>query len=373
MVEVGINAHLLSGQPGYRQAGIHTYIKELLNHLPPSQQFNYTAFGAPGAGQHLARMPMRESRLPTENPLARIVWEQAVWPLVGRPFDLLHSMAFVTPVLSRVPKIVTVYDLSFMHYPDRFKRPKRLYLQTQTKRSVQEAIRVVTISESGRDDVHQLFDVPLDRIDVVTPGVGAEYKPFPTEAVAKFKQKHRLEKRVLLHVGTLQPRKNITTLIEALGILARPDIELVLVGGKGWLYDDIFARVEALGLREQVRFTDYVPAADLPLWYNAADLFVLPSVYEGFGMPAAQAMACGIPVIASNASSLPEVVGEAGLLFDPHDAQALANRIENVLDNSAQAMIMRDNGLDRVRKFSWQLSGRKIANCYQQAAQQIHQ
>ena len=375
MWKVGINAHLLSGKPGYRQAGIHTYIRQVLNHLPTDEQITYTVFGQRGADAHLRPdLQLRTSRWPTDKPIARIAWEQSIWPLAAQQqqHDLLHSMAFVTPILTRKPSIVTVYDLSFEHYPERYTTFKRLYLQTQTRRSVQQAQHVVTIAEDGKRDVIDLYGVPAEKVDVVTPGVDFDlFRPISPTQLTQFKQTNNLDKPFILHVGTLQPRKNLPLLIDAYAALKNPDVELIFVGGKGWLYDDIFAKVEQLGLADRVRFTGFVPDADLPLWYNAASVLVMPSVYEGFGIPIADAMACGTPVIASNASSLPEVVGDAGLLFHPQEVAALTECIHNVLTDVAEAATLRERGLQRVQRFSWTQSGLKMAAIYRKVLQAV--
>lgn len=372
---IGINAHLLSGKAGYRRAGIHQYIYQVLRHLPDTPDapdyFVFTQY-ADDALRQQRRMQLYASRWRAENRLARILWEQVSWPLLAarHKLDLLHSMAFVTPVLTRTPAVVTVYDLSFLHYPDRFPPLQRLYLSSQTRRSCQQARRVITISESSRQDVHQFFHTPLTHIDAVVPGVDASYRPRPPAEVAAFRQQHNLPDRFILHVGTLQPRKNIPTLIAALARL--PDeIPLILVGGKGWLYDDIFARITQLGLQKRVHFTGYVADADLPLWYNAAALLVFPSLYEGFGLPVVEAMACGTPVVAANTSSLPEAAGDAGLLFDPHDAAQLAERITAVLTNPDLAAAMREKGLQQASRFSWARAGQETAVVYQRALRNL--
>ncbi|MGB1250247.1 MAG: glycosyltransferase family 4 protein [Candidatus Promineifilaceae bacterium] len=375
MWKVGINAQLLSGKPGYRQAGIHTYIRQVLNHLPVDPQIAYTVFGQQGADAHLnANLQPNLTRWPTEKPIVRIAWEQSAFPLLAQHArcDLLHSMAFVTPMLTRKPTIVTVYDLSFEHYPERYTTFKRRYLQTQTRRSVLQADHVVTIAEDGKRDVIEMYGVPEHKVDVVTPGVDFDvFRPMSPSHLAAFKEKNKLNKRFILHVGTLQPRKNLPILIDAYAALNDPDVELIFVGGKGWLYDDIFAKVEQLGLSKRVRFTGFVADADLPLWYNAASVLVMPSIYEGFGIPIADAMACGTPVIASNASSLPEVVGDAGLLFHPQEVTALTECIHQVLTDAAQAATLRDRGLQQAKRFSWIQSGRKMAAIYRKVLQAV--
>jgi glycosyltransferase involved in cell wall biosynthesis len=364
---IAVNAHLLSGEAGYRRAGIHHYIAQVLSHLPQENDTDYTIFTRWGDD-----LPKRDdfrlqgSHWPTESRSVRILWEQLVWPWQSRKLDLMHSMAFVTPLVAPCPTVVTVYDLSFLHFPERFPTLQRWYLTSQTKRSCRAAKRVITISESSREDVHTFFGVPLSQIDVVYPGVNGRYHPLPSEQITTFRQKYNLPERFILHVGTLQPRKNISTLLDALAKLDDTDVHLVLAGGKGWLYDEIFAQIEALGLVDRVFFPGYVADEDLPLWYNTADLFAFPSVYEGFGMPVVEAMACGTPVLASNASSIPEAVGDAGLLFNPQDANELAERMASVLGDSDLSATMRTKGLQHAKNFSWEAAGRETAVIYHQ-------
>lgn len=370
--KVGINAHLLSGEAGYRRAGIHHYIAQVLRHLPwEEDEPTYTVFTQ--QRNLFANQPgltAVTSRLPTQNRLWRIVWEQLVWPWQAwqRGHSLLHSMAFVTPLLAPCPAVITVYDLSFLHFPERFPRLQRLYLSSQTRRSCRQARRIITISEASRQDVYRFFGVPLAQIDVVVPGVDDRYQPLPEAAIAPFKEQKGLA-RFILHVGTLQPRKNIPVLIQAFSQLEDTTLKLVLIGGKGWLYDDVFQQVNALGLTERVIFTGYVPDDELPLWYNAAELLVFPSVYEGFGLPVVEAMACGTPVVAANSSSIPEAVGEAGLLFAPNDVESLVKQMTAVLTNAHLQNKLRQLGLKHAQTFSWERAGRETAAVYQRALQ----
>lgn len=366
---VGINALLLSSQSGYRRAGIHHYIERLLHHLPQDDHLRYVIYSAHNVDWQRPDVRQVAPRWPTENRWLRILWEQTMWPMAAGNdgLELMHSMAFVTPLIPARPTMVTVYDLSFFHFPDRFPPLQRFYLQSQTRRSCRRALRIVAISESTREDVQRFFNIPRQRIDVVPPGVGSQFRPLPAEEVAAFRRRNRLPQEFILHVGTLQPRKNIPALIEALSRSDRPQLSLVLVGAKGWLYDEIFARVEALDLQDRVIFTGYVADEMLPFWYNAASMLVFPSVYEGFGMPIVQAMACGTPVVAAATSSIPEATGDAALLFPPDDVDALVKQMLTVLDSDEQAATMRERGLIQARETSWARSGQKMAEAYRRA------
>ncbi len=374
--KIGINAHLLSPVSGYRRAGIHQYIAQVLRHLPRLDgRPHYTIYTRDRASiEERDDFTVVSSRWPTERRSVRILWEQFSWPLQAarEQFDLLHSMAFVTPVLTNTPAIVTVYDLSFVHFPETFPAAQRLYLHSQTSRSVNKAHRVITISEASRQDLHHFFDVSLDRIDVVLPGVEQVYRPLPDEHVKVFREMRGVPEKFILHVGTLQPRKNVPVLLEAFAQSKKvEDAVLVLAGAKGWQHDEIFAMVKNLGLEERVHFTGYVADEELPFWYNAAEALVFPSIYEGFGMPVVEAMACGTPVIAARTSSIPEAGGEAALYFDPQDTAALARQMDSVLSERQLAKQMRQSGLERAQKFTWERAGIETSQVYARALAEL--
>ncbi len=363
---IGINAQLLSGESGYRRAGIHHYIVQVLRHLPADRRLQYLLYSSYDWQWPRPDMRVKAPEWGTQNRVLRILWEQSAWPISAyrAGVDLLHSTAFVTPFWSPCPSVVTVYDLSFIQHAERFPTLQRIYLTTQTRRSVRQARRVIAISEAGRDDLHRIFGVPLEKIDVAAPGLDDWFRPLPAAEVSAFRQQKGLPERFILHVGTLQPRKNIPVLLEAMARLKERQLPLVLVGGKGWMYDEIFARIEALGLQKRVFFAGYVPDEELPLWYNAASMLVFPSVYEGYGMPIVQALACGTPVIASDTSAMPEAVGPGGLLFAPHDVDQLVEHIETVLTDEAQVERMVEDGLRHAGNHSWARAAQRTAEAY---------
>ena len=371
-MHIALNAHLLSLTETYRGAGINWYIHNLLTHLPRVDRDNhYTAFLGDRrfTGSGLA---LKLSWLPTFRPAVRIFWEQVVQPfaLQKERVDLLHALAFVTPLLSPCPSVVTVYDLSFLLYPENFERAKRFYLGLFTRLSVRRARRVIVISESTKRDVVRLLGVPPEKVEVVYCGLDEAFHPLAQEQVAAFRSKRGLPERFILFVGTIEPRKNVTRLIEAFAALQTcqlANLKLVIGGAKGWFYQDVFARVEELGLEGEVMFPGYIPANELPLWYSAAKLFVYPSLYEGFGLPPLEAMACGTPVVVASTSSLPEVVGEAGLTVDPSDIEGLAEAMRRALADEALRQEMRERGLRRAQGFSWTKTAQETVQVYRRA------
>lgn len=367
--KIGLNAHLLSRQLGYRRAGIHHYIEQVLCHLPADEQLAYTIFthSTPEVVEQLPHQ-LNRSWWPTSHPAGRIVWEQVALPLLAlqEGVDVLHGLAFVTPWATRKPTVVTVYDLSFIHYPESFPKAQRLYLQSQTGRSCRQAQHIITISEASKQDICHHFGIAPEKITVIYPGVDPIFRPLPEAQKQAFRQNKQLPGRFILHVGTLQPRKNILVLLHALAQLNQPEIHLVIVGGKGWFYEQIFQTVQQLGLLTQVHFPGYVADEELPFWYNCADGLVFPSVYEGFGMPIAQALACATPVIASKSSAMPEVGGQVALYFDPHDVSDLVRQLQQLLNDVSWSQQVAQKAPAQAQQFSWPTAGRQTAGVYRQ-------
>ncbi len=378
---VGLNAHLLSLTQTYRGAGINGYIYQLLRHLPtaPTQgsaaqtaragpaAFRYIAYLHEPAFEAPAGMQVERSRWNTRSPWRRIVWEQTRLAARARQLDLLHGLAFVAPVAARCPTVITVHDLSFLRFPDAFRPFNRAYLSLFTKLSTRRAARVIAVSESTRQDVIAFCGVPAERVVVVPNGVDAVFCPAEPAEIARFRAQKGLPERFILFLGTLEPRKNLVRLLEAYAQWRRTadqTVKLVLAGGKGWYYDTIFARVAELGLVDDVFFPGYVPVEELPWWYRAAELFVYPSLFEGFGLPVLEAMACGTPVITARASSLPEVAGDAAVLVDPKRSDELAAAMNDLLNDRIQRAALRAAGLARAAHFSWAHTATATAEVY---------
>lgn len=314
-----------------------------------------------------------------QRPVVRIAWEQLVQPVVltSHQVDLLHALAYVSPLAWAGPTIVTVLDLSFILYPEQFRPLNRLYLNLFTRLSVRRAREVIAISESTKRDMVRLLGVDEGKVAVIYCGVDPSFCTRDAAEVEHFRHTRGLPKRYMLFVGTLEPRKNIIGLLEAYHHLTRRwqpcDGEkpaLVIVGAEGWYYDEVYRKVEQLELRPSVHFAGYVPAEELPWWYGAADLFVYPSFYEGFGLPVLEAMACGVPVITSNRSALPEVVGDAGVTVDPDESEPLAHAMHRVLTDGEMREELRRRGLQRAGSFSWERTARETVTRYQRALEQ---
>lgn len=371
MVHIGLNAHLLSSQAGYRSAGIHGYIYHTLSHLAAdaSPGWQFTVMVSAANNTQFEGMTMQRARSNTESPIRRILWEQLAQPWQLGAFDLYHALAFVSPLWLTKPSVVTVYDLSFIHYPQVLSASRRLYLRTFTALSCRRARRVIGISESTARDVQRSLGIPAERIDVALPGYDRErYKPLPTHEVQAFRTRKNLPERFWLFVGTLEPRKNLPTLLEAYAALPKGErLPLLIGGGKGWGYDAIFSRIERYNLGDDVRWVGFLPWEELPLWYNSAEVFIYPSVFEGFGLPVLEAMACGTPVIVSDASSLPEVAGNAGMLVPPDDVMGWTEALRCAAADGEWRAEAQERSLREAARFSWEITARQTLESYRRA------
>jgi glycosyltransferase involved in cell wall biosynthesis len=296
------------------------------------------------------------------------------WWLFGLPAllriykaDLFHGTNYCVPVFAPCPTVVTIHDLSlFMqshtHEQENVKRGKRRIPIMARRASV-----IIAPSEWTKKEIIERLGVRPEKIRVIYEAAREGMKPLPPHLCQASLDKHRVQRPYLLYVGTIEPRKNLLTLIRAYEELLRTTTrkpQLVLCGGRGWLCDEVFSLVEQLKLQDSVRFTGYVEDADLPALYSAAEAFVYPSYYEGFGLPPLEAMACGTPVITSDVSSLPEVVGEAGLTHAPEDVRALTEGMARLLGDESARAHFKSAGLRQAAQFSWDRAARETQAVY---------
>lgn len=370
-MRVGLNAHLLSAGEGYRSAGIHGYISNLLRHLPSHAPADWRFQALVGAANSASfpGVAMARASFDTQSPLNRIIWEQVLQPTQLRRFDLYHALAFVAPLVLNTAMVVTVYDLSFLRYPERLSLPRRLYLRSMTALTCMRARRVLAISQSTADDLTAFLGVPPGKIDVTPLGYDrALFRSLQPAATARFRRKQKLPERFWLYIGTLEPRKNLLMLLRAYRQLAPAErLPLILGGGVGWRGREVLAAIERLDLGESIRHLGFIPTADLPFWYNCAEAFLYPSVFEGFGLPVLEAMACGAPVVTSNASSLPEVVGAAGKILPPQEQEAWTVALRELKANADWRADARERGLERAGRFSWAQTAELTLASYRKA------
>jgi glycosyltransferase involved in cell wall biosynthesis len=245
-----------------------------------------------------------------------------------------------------------------------------MYLRIMMPRFLARADRIIAVSEHTRRDAIRLYDVDPERIHVIAEGVDARFRAdVGDDVIAGARQRHRLPERFVLTVGTIEPRKNLTTLLEAYAEIRRrhPDVGLVVVGGTGWMAEPFFERLRALGLEREVVLTGHLPDEDVVPILNAAEVFAFPSEFEGFGLPPLEAMACGAPVVSSDAASLPEVVGDAGVLVPPRDVAGWVNALERVLGDPALRSELAAKGVARAAGFTWEASARATLDVYRRA------
>ena len=360
-----------------QSGGIGRYVRELTAALPALDQTTSYRLFVSGASKPLPPPPAANFIWkPTPIPprwLAR-VWHRARMPIPIEDFtgqiDLFHATDFVLPpTLPSTRTLLTVHDLSFVRVPPAASPPLRAYLNRVVPRSVKMADHILADSQATKDDLQELYDTAADKITVLYSGVSSRFQPVADEArLDQVKTKYGLTGLdYLLSVGTVQPRKNYSRVIRALASLRQQgcDLRYVIAGGKGWLEDEMRQTIAETKLGDAVHLLGFVDDDDLPALYSAARMLVMPSLYEGFGLPILEAMACGIPVIASNLSSLPEVVGEAGILVDPLDIDAIRDAILRIESDSRRRAFLIDAGRRQAKQFTWEKSARRLKSIYE--------
>lgn len=383
MTHVAINAQLVSFAESYRNAGVSRFTYLLIDALSRvDDDLTCTVFinaseAIPAAASAMGRSPrirLIPSSWPTSSPARRILWEQLELPSLVRRSgaEVFHAPVNVLPSRLSVPGVVTIHDLAFVRHPELFRPARRYYQRIFTDRSAHRATTIATDSEATRRDVVSTFHIAPERVKVIYPCIRPDLKPeLDSNTLAAFRARHNLPERYLLFLGTLEPRKNLVTLVEAYAQLLAVSPEtppLVLAGGKGWYYQAVFDRVRALGLERHVTFAGYVSQEEQPLWYAGAALFLYPSLYEGFGLPVVEALACGTPTLTSNISSLPEAGGPVALQAPPNDAGAMARAMRDALADPTLLERVRVEGPQWARRFSPEQMAWRYVNVYADAA-----
>ncbi len=291
--------------------------------------------------------------------------------MILNPPDVLFVPAHVIPLFHPRCSVVTVHDLGYLYYPQAHPAWDRRYLHWSTRWNARVATHLIADSQATKNDLVECYRVAPERITVVYPAGPEDMAPVENEEVInETKSRYNITGDYVLYVGTLHPRKNLVRLVEAFHRMEkRGEVKLVIAGKKGWLYDDIFRRVEELGLQAEVIFPGYVPDDDLPALLSGARLFTLPSLHEGFGLSVLEAMACGTPVLCSNVTSLPEVAGQAALLVDPLDVDDIAAAMERGVDDERLRAELVAKGFDQVKKFSWERCARQVMAVIEQAGE----
>ena len=367
---IGIDA---SRATGARRTGTETYSLRLIHALlalPSPHRFRLYTNGAPPAGLFWdglapANVELRSIPFPRLWTHLRLSAEMLL-----QPPDVLFVPAHVLPLLHPRRSVVTVHDLGYLYYPEAHRPADRRYLAWSTAWNARRAALTLADSEATRNDLVRAYHVDPARVRVVYLGVGEATAARPPLRGAG-EEEPRIACPYFLYIGTLQPRKNLERVVAAFARLAAlPEldgVQLVLTGRRGWLYDSLFAQVNALGLAGRVLFPGYVAEGDLPALYAGALAFVFPSLYEGFGLPVLEAHAYGVPVLTANNSSLPEVAGDAALLVDPHDVDAIADAMYRLATDAALRQDLIRKGLENVKRFSWEKCARETLAVLEEA------
>ncbi len=363
-MRVGIDARIIA----YRRGGIANYVRHLLPALAAlDSDTDYRVLRhRKDRTRDEAASNMRRVTVwtPCHHRLER--WalgvEIAPWRL-----DLLHSPDFIPPAFGARHFVITVHDLNFLYYPQFLTAESRRYYNDQIAWAVAHADHILADSEATRADLIRLLGVPPEKVTVVYGGVSPAFRPLPPEETRTILARYGLTPGYLLFVGTLEPRKNLPGLLTAYRILldrGKTREPLVIVGGKGWLYEEIYRRVAALHLENAVCFVHDVPDEDLPALYNGAALLAMPSFYEGFGLPALEAQACGTPVVISDRGSLPEVAGAAAVTVNPDSPEDIAAGMARVLGDPALQATLRAAGPAHAARFTWEGTARGVLAVY---------
>lgn len=364
--------------PALKQSGgIGRYARELTGALASIDRSNtYRLFAAGSKSAELPELPgenfsWRSTRISSKW-LARL-WHRAGIPLpietITGPIDLYHATDFVLPpTRSGTRTLLTVHDLSFVRVPSAASPSLKAYLDAVVPPSVEAADYILADSEATKADLTELYDAPAKKITVLYSGVNPRFHPVDdAESLQRMRQKYGLANiSYILSVGTVQPRKNYSRVVEALAVLRKAghDLHYVIAGGSGWLEDELGATIERNGMGDYLHLLGLVDDADLPALYSGARMLALASLYEGFGLPVLEAMACGTPVITSNLSSLPEVGGNAALLVDPRDSGAIHDAILRLETDDATRMRLIKAGYQQAERFSWVRAARQLKSIY---------
>jgi glycosyltransferase involved in cell wall biosynthesis len=361
-LRVLVDAHMV----GARETGNETYIVNLLQGLSRLAGVECGAAIAPDSipALHLPDVefvPLRLSgnwmRLLYALPSACRTWRA----------DILH-VTYVGPFFAPCPTVVTVHDVAFRHYPAFFSPRDRLLFATLLPATLRRARAVITVSRHAQQEILRAYPYLAGKVHVTLEAAGTMFRPIGQEELHQSVcSRYGIHTEFVLAVGNIQPRKNLLRVVNAFAAIRqqRESIQLVIVGKAQWRSSAVYAEVQRLGLERDVVFTGYVPDEDLVLLYNAAQVFVFPSIYEGFGLPILEAMACGTPVVTSNRSSMPEVAGEAALLVDPYDGGAIAEAVSLLLQDEDLRRIRGIKGIEQAGRFSWTETARQTLGVYQ--------
>lgn len=358
----------------HAKAGLSRYAENLVRELKPLLGSRLGLFQ-----NSLGRrgpLPGWESHLIKGTPLGYKPWRMAVW--LGQLFhwpmnrlvpeaELFHATEHLLPPFADIPTVLTVHDLIFERYPQYHKIWNYVFLKSAMPLFCRRATAIIAVSEATKADLQALYGLNPAKITVIPEAAASRFVPQPAERIEAARRRYGLPPRYILSVGTIEPRKNLSRLVDACGPLLEGRLSdcLVIVGSKGWLYEEFFRHLERLPWQDKVILPGFVADEDLPALYSGALVTVQPSLWEGFGLPVLEAMACGSPVCASNASSLPEVGGDAARYFDPANTDAISSTLADILRDPELRQEMRQRGLARAAAFSWRNTAERTLALYE--------
>jgi glycosyltransferase involved in cell wall biosynthesis len=373
-LRIGLDLTPLPDQP----VGAGVYMLQLVRHLALEPGGNTPVVIYQRGKRHLIEaepLPNVEwVETADRRPGARLVWEQLALPGLARRLrlDLLHSLHYTRPYRLPCASVVTFHDMTFFLFPHLHTRVKRLVFPQMMRMSARRSQALIADSESTRRDALRILHIPPEKITTVPLGIGAQFRPITdAPALEACRRRYNLPPEFILYVGTVEPRKNLPMLLRAYaGAAQAAHLPLVVVGRDGWMFEQVYQQVDELDLKERVRFTGYMPGEDLPMVYNLAQVFVYPSLYEGFGFPPLEAMACGTPVITTAISSMQDQVGDAGWLTPPGDETALCAALDRLAQDVELRHKLTEKGLQRAAQFTWSETARRTLEVYKKVAGQ---
>lgn len=356
-------------------SGVQYYMEHLLNALDNSEHHplsieallskSYTGKLTKSARLRLAYPVDTVSRT------KRVLWENMVLPFRLRKEKeiVYHSLAYVLPLICPCKSIVTIHDLIALQYPGLCQKESAAYFGYMLPRTITRANKIIAVSQKVKSDILNSFDIDPEKVSVIYHGVDPAFKKVTDNTLLEeTRREYRLPGKFILFVGNLEPKKNIYRILEAFAILKKSraiEHSMVFAGKKGWKMNDLDRAIAAHGLEECVHITGYVEKAHLPALYSLADVFVFPSLYEGFGLPVVEAMACGTPALISNAGALPEIGGDACVQADPYDVSSIAEAMYSLLSDAPLRERCAREGLSRAGLFSWEKTAQETMKVYQ--------
>jgi len=363
---------MIAGNISNTRSGVGNYIVNLTLELAKNNNIKIIGFGN---NPVFGNLPHITPRYPFGMYIT-FLWSQVLSLQKGilQEFDIIHNPGHFS-LLNKPGKhyICTIHDITQILYPQYHPRWRTMYSRFTIPRLVKYSDKIIAVSLQTKKDLISCYHIPEDKIIVIYEGASKEFKKIDIQTVDAIRRKYNLNDPFILFIGNLEPRKNIPTLIRAFSRCRKqyPDLNLVIAGRKGWMYGEIFTTIRELHLEHSIIFLDYVPHEDLPALYNAASVFVFVPFYEGFGLPVLEAMQCGTPVITTNVSSLPEIVGEGGCMVDPSDVTGLAEKITGLIsDETIRAENIRYNLL-RCQQFSWEKCAQQTAEVYEEVCNKM--